>query len=236
MVWIAGAQGHLAPSLVALFDEADDRWPFRSRVSDGSLGDSAHAARSSDHNPKAPNPPGWVDAGDITEDFEHGPDLPALWNHLIGTRDPRVKYLIYEGRIVKSYVDSAGHPAWVPQPYTGLNAHKQHMHISVLPEGRTDTSPWFPQGQEDDMGAYEQQQLDSIGAKLDSIGAKVDQALGNLFDADDRAQLDNVRADVTQAITEIRDLSRAIGALAAGDVAAAQEIVDEIGRRLNKKP
>lgn len=85
------------------------------------------------------------------------------------------------------------------------------------------------------MGAYEQQQLDSIGAKLDSIGGKIDHALANLFDADDRAQLDNVRADVTQAITEIRDLSRAVGALAAGDGAAAQEIVDEIGRRLTRR-
>lgn len=65
----------------------------------------------------------------------------------------------------------------------------------------------------DDMGAYEQAQLDSIGAKIDSLGTKIDFALANLFDADDRAQLDNVRADVTTAITEVRALAATIAAM-----------------------
>lgn len=164
MVWTGGSQGTLAPALVALFRQADALWPNRSGVSDGSIGDLAHASRSSDHNPKDPNPPGWVDAADITEDFDNGPNLPALWDHLIATQDPRVKYLIYEGRIVKSYRDSAGRPAWVPQPYTGLNAHRQHLHISVTPEGRADTSPWFPT-EEDDMFSDDEkrQVLEGIG-------------------------------------------------------------------------
>lgn len=144
MVWTGGSQGALAPSLVAFYQQADARWPDRANGSDGTLGDTAHASRTSDHNPKAPNPPGWVDAADITEDFDNGPNLPALWDHLIATRDRRVKYLIYEGRIVKSYVDSSGRPAWVPQPYTGTNAHAHHLHVSVTPEGRDDTSAWFP--------------------------------------------------------------------------------------------
>lgn len=144
MVWTGGSQGELAPCLVALFEQADARWPHRSKISDGTLGDPAHAARVSDHNPKPPNPPGWVDAADITEDDTRGPNLRRFWQHLISRRDPRVKYVIYEGEIVKSYIDSAGRPAWVPQPYTGPNPHASHLHISVLPEGRFDLSPWFP--------------------------------------------------------------------------------------------
>lgn len=151
MVWTGGAQGNLAPSLIALFDQADDLYPLRDRASDGTLGDAAHASRDSDHNPKPPNPPGWVDAGDLTRDDIHGPDIPALWDRLIATRDHRVKYLIHRGRIVKSYVDGSGRAAWVPQVYTGTSPHAHHMHISVLPtqSARHDTSPWF--SQEDDM-------------------------------------------------------------------------------------
>lgn len=175
MVWVSGSQGALAPALVALFRQADEQWPNRSGVSDGTIGDLAHASRSSDHNPKDPNPPGWVDAADLTEDFANGPDLPALWDHLIATRDPRVKYLIYEGRIVKSYRDSAGWPAWEPQPYTGLNAHKQHLHISVTPEGRGDTSPWFPStdptSEEDEMTPEQAAVLASIHAEVTNIRA-----------------------------------------------------------------
>ncbi len=144
MVWTGDERGTLAPSLVAWFEQADAGWPNRSTLSDGSLGDTAHAARTSDHNPKTPNPPGWVDAGDLTRDDVRGPNLDRLWQYLISRRDPRVKYVIYRGQIVKSYVDSSGHPAWVPQPYTGANAHDKHMHISVTAEGRADSSPWFP--------------------------------------------------------------------------------------------
>lgn len=146
MVWTGDSRGRLAPSLIALIDQADTRWPRRSRISDGSLGDPSHASRgsASDHNPKSPNPPGWVDAVDITRDHIRGPDLDRFWNHLISRRDPRVKYAIYKARIVKSYVDSTGHAAWVAQPYNGVNAHESHMHVSVKPEGRTDTSLWFP--------------------------------------------------------------------------------------------
>ncbi len=163
MVWTGGAQGTLAPALVALFEQADRGWPRRSRISDGTIGDQAHASRTSDHNPKRPNPPGWVDAGDLTEDHTRGPSLPRLWSHLISKRDPRVKYLIYEGRIVKSYVDLAGRPAWVPQPYNGPNAHAHHLHVSVTPAGRHDTSPWFPPSPfintEDDMTPEEHKAL-----------------------------------------------------------------------------
>lgn len=156
MVWTGGSQGTLAPALVALFEQADALWPDRSTASDGSLGDTDHASRTSDHNPKVPNPPGWVDAADLTYDPAHGVDHFVLAEQIRLRRDPRVKYVIFFGQVFKSYVDSAGRPAWEWQPYTGVNAHKQHMHISVTPEGRGDTSSWFQSGApvEEDFLSY----------------------------------------------------------------------------------
>lgn len=148
MVWVGGSQGTLAPCLVDLFLEADRRWPGRSRASDGSLGDTAHATRDSDHNPKSPNPPGWVDAGDLTDDKASGCDADLLAHHLVASKDPRVKYVIWNGTVVRSYA-KPGLPAWTPEPYTGSNPHDKHTHISVTEAGRHIRAPWFPQ--EDDV-------------------------------------------------------------------------------------
>lgn len=141
MVWTRNAAGtkRLAPCLVALFAQADARWPARSRASDGSLGDPAHAARVSDHNPDAS---GDVLAGDLTDDKVRGCDADAFAEHLRVTRDRRVKYVICNGRVFRSY----GASAWRWTPYTGVNAHEKHTHVSVLDtdEAKTDLRPWFP--------------------------------------------------------------------------------------------
>lgn len=143
---IDGVPWKLAPSLVALIAEADRLYPDRDSSTDGSIGDPAHAARTSDHNPYD----GWVHAVDLDEDLTAGLDLKGFAETLRVVRDRRVRYLIYEGRICKSYVSAAG-PAWVWLPYTGPNPHAGHLHISIsrTDEARFDTSPWFHQ--EDDM-------------------------------------------------------------------------------------
>lgn len=140
-VWTRNRSGsqRLAPCLVAMFDQADARWPRRSIASDGSIGDPAHAARTSDHNPDAS---GDVLAGDLTDDKANGCDADAFAEHLRATRDRRVKYVICNGRIFRSY----GTSAWKWTPYTGPNGHFQHTHVSVLdtPEAKNDLRPWFP--------------------------------------------------------------------------------------------
>lgn len=161
MVATAGVGWRLASSLDALIDETDRLYPNRDHTSDGSIGDASHAARESDHNPDD----GWVCAVDIDEDLSSTVHTIArLAEHLIDDRDHRVKYLIYEGWICKAYVDSAGHPAWRWYPYTGLNDHSHHLHVSCwnTSAARDDRGPWWPQAepkptplpQEDDDMAF----------------------------------------------------------------------------------
>lgn len=155
MVATSGRGWRLAPSLVALIEETDRLFPSRSIASDGSIGDQAHASRASDHNPAD----GWVCAVDVTDDKVHGCDADLLARHIVAGRDPRVKYVIWNRTIAKSY-PSNGHPAWQPQPYTGVNAHDKHTHVSVhnTAAARDDTSPWWPM--EDDMS----EALDKLNA------------------------------------------------------------------------
>lgn len=123
---------------LALVDELDDIFPKRSRRSDGTKGDAAHAARTSDHNPWVPDPAGIVSgvvtAVDLTDDDLAGADMRKLVHWLTtASRDPRIKYLIHEGKIYSSYKTSS-YPAWAARPYSGPNGHFKHLHVSVNPE------------------------------------------------------------------------------------------------------
>lgn len=125
-----------AKALDKLVTEVNLRFPGRSKVSDGWIGDPAHATRNSDHNPWVKDGAvGVVTAEDITED--DAPGVPEIADFIVATlvkrRDKRVKYLIHEGRIWRSYA-KPGIPAWTSSPYTGTNAHMHHVHISVLPD------------------------------------------------------------------------------------------------------
>ena len=117
----------VALSLDQLLDEVNARAPRRSTISDGSIGDAAHSSRTSDHNP---NSRGVVQARDITDDPRGGHDATAFAEYLRSTRDPRIKYVIDQGRMFSSYSTSS-RAAWQWGPYTGVNAHKQHTHVSV---------------------------------------------------------------------------------------------------------
>ena len=142
MVARSGTGWTLSPCLGLLVDETDRLFPSRSTASDGSIGDSSHQARVSDHNPSLPRPPGWVDAVDITDDDEAGCDVSRLVHHLVASRDRRVKYVISNNTIWKAYA-SGGVPAWTPTPYTGVNPHTKHVHVSIQPGERFYTGAWW---------------------------------------------------------------------------------------------
>lgn len=124
----------LAESLVKLRDNINQKWPLRSKASDGTIGDSAHASRVSDHNPWVHDHSGQpvVTAMDITNDPAHGPDGTLLSVALI--TDARVKYVIFAGRIWKARTGR-----W--EPYRGVNPHNHHVHVSVKAEPASYDNP-----------------------------------------------------------------------------------------------
>lgn len=126
----------LAKSLETLRAQVNKAYPKRSKVSDGTVGDLSHAARASDHNPNAA---GVVTAMDITHDPAKGVDTWKLAEILRQNKDPRIKYVISNGRIFSSQTSP-----WQWRPYTGANKHAQHVHVSVLAGTNGDsTEPWI---------------------------------------------------------------------------------------------
>lgn len=123
----------LAKSLDRLRSQVNAAVPGRSKASDGSVGDLAHSARKSEHNPDAN---GVVRAIDITHDPKGGFDSYVFAEYLRKTADKRVYYIISNGRIA-----NPGQP-W--RKYTGSNPHDHHVHISVVsdPKLYDDTRDW----------------------------------------------------------------------------------------------
>ena len=124
------ASWHLAPSLAQLRREINTRWPNRDKSTDGSVGDLSHAARASDHNP---NSRGSVNAIDVDKD---GIDPMGLVG--LAIKDPRVNYVIYNRQIWQRRY------GFKPRPYSGLNSHKEHVHVSILQSvaAEQNTAPW----------------------------------------------------------------------------------------------
>lgn len=129
----------IARSLATLRDQVDAAHPGRSKKSDGWIGDTAHAATKSEHNPDAN---GVVRALDITDDPAHGLSAEWLAEVLRASHDPRILYIISNRRIASSY-PAGGQKPWTWRPYTGINAHKSHVHVSVV-EGKAadSTKAW----------------------------------------------------------------------------------------------
>lgn len=129
-----------AKALDALLAQINALFPGRAKASDGWVGDTSHAARKSDHNP---NSAGVVCAIDVTTDPNDGADTERLAECIRLARDPRVKYVIYNGRMFSSY-STSNCAAWAWRNYTGANPHRHHFHISVqpAPERYDDSAAW----------------------------------------------------------------------------------------------
>lgn len=112
----------LALPLVKLRDQVNRFAPNRSKISDGWIGDAAHQAVPSDHNPNAD---GVVCALDITHDVEGGLDAHSLADRLLAKRHPQLKYIISKHRI------AGGWTGWKWVKYSGDNPHDKHIHVSV---------------------------------------------------------------------------------------------------------
>lgn len=128
----------VAQSLQQLLAQLNALAPKRSKLSDGAIGDAAHATRTSDHNP-------WyvlggehlVTARDFTHDPKGGLDCQKLANALTACGDKRIKYVIWNKRIWEG--------KWTA--YDGPNPHTKHLHLSVVASPLCDTgAPWVLPG------------------------------------------------------------------------------------------
>jgi hypothetical protein len=122
----------LAPSLRLLRSRLNTLWPDRDTRSDGWLGDAAHAARRSDHNPDGR---GMVHALDIDRD---GIDVQRVLRGTIG--HSAVEYVIFN-RLIYYRVRE-----FRPRRYDGLNAHRAHVHVSLRHSARAEhwVGTWLP--------------------------------------------------------------------------------------------
>ena len=120
-----------------LREQIDDAFPDRDRKSDGWIGDAKHSNRKSDHNPDKAN--GYVRAIDVDKDLDSRASTGAYLADQIricAKKDKRISYVIYAGKIAsaKSF--------WRFRPYSGINRHDKHIHISFTKKGDENGS-WF---------------------------------------------------------------------------------------------
>ena len=120
----------LARALETLRAEINAKWPHRSKVSDGTIGDAAHATRTSDYNPyiKDQSGVGVVRALDITNDAKNGPPLAQLIPMLL--KDRRTRYVIFQRKIYNPAINGGA-----ARDYSGVNARTIRCLKAVLSVG-----------------------------------------------------------------------------------------------------
>lgn len=142
------ARARLVEAGVTLREQINKRWPKRDKRSDGWIGDKAHSARASDHNPDRN---GWVHALDIDADLlgpNGGPAGRAAAERLANELriyaasgrpgSDRLKYIVFDNRIASgTYRDQY----WTWR--SGKWGHTAHIHVSFTSKGQTDKRP-FP--------------------------------------------------------------------------------------------
>lgn len=138
----------LVPAGIVLREQLNARFPKRDKRSDGWVGDAAHSARASDHNPDSR---GWVHAIDVDENFgtgsaRDGAQAERFANELLAyalSGKPgadRIKYVVYENRVASgTYRDKLKFWRWRKGGY----GHEHHVHISFTAKAETDGRP-FP--------------------------------------------------------------------------------------------
>ncbi len=141
----------LVDCLISLRSEFNRLAPDRDKVSDGSIGDTAHASSSSDPNPDETGATPYADSDrindvhaiDVDKDLRRSGWTMARAVGIIVDRhrrglDDRLQNVIFNGKI---YSRSWG---WTARDYSGSNPHDKHAHFSAryTTAAESDTSRW----------------------------------------------------------------------------------------------
>lgn len=135
---LAAPSWRLAKSLAVLREEANILAPNRKKYNDGTIGDAAHAARASRHNPFG----GVVTALDLTHDPEGGFDAHAIARELTTHPHPNLYYVISNRQAAYKK------EGFVWRQYGGSHPHDKHIHVAV--GWGPDNHPYDNLGQVDD--------------------------------------------------------------------------------------
>jgi len=119
-----------------LREQIDDAFPDRDRKSDGWIGDARHQkAGTSDHLPDPIN--AIVRGLDVDANLDSRANTSVYLADQIrecAKRDKRIKYVIHAGKI------ASAKSLWRFRPYSGINRHDSHIHISFSKKGDSDSS------------------------------------------------------------------------------------------------
>lgn len=130
----------LVPGGVTLRDQVNRRFPKRDKRSDGWIGDKAHQARASDHNPDAR---GWVHAIDLDADMGKPGDAQVLADQIVAYAasglpgSDRIKYVVFNDKVA-SGTYSKSRWKWRGRGY----GHYDHIHVSFTPAAEVNGSKW----------------------------------------------------------------------------------------------
>jgi hypothetical protein len=176
----------VVPDLLSLRAEFDQLAPGRDKGADGTIGDTAHQERSSDHNPddtagsKVPHSDSdsipEVHALDVdsTGPWPAGMTMAKAFSVLrllmigMGTRAP-LAYLIFDREWCE-------YPDWKLKPYNGTDPHTGHLHASSRYGSGTSASnpetfrgPWGLLEAFMALSDSDRALLESVSKKLDAL-------------------------------------------------------------------
>jgi hypothetical protein len=205
----------IANSLARLRDQINAKAPNRNKASDGWIGDAAHAASASDHNP---NSAGVVTALDITNDPASGIDIHAIADRLRINRHPDLKYIISNSRIAGAWT------GWNWTPYYGSNPHNKHAHFSV---GRGNDGQSQPPYDDTNDWAIGGGSAPQPGKSLDAVAREV--IAGNWGNGQDRVNA------LVSAGYNYNDVQNAVNAILGGGAPApAKKSNEEVAQEVLK--
>lgn len=141
------ASWFLVPCLVHMRDEWNAISPKRDKGSDGSIGDTAHSSRTSDHNPRS-------NGAVLALDIDSTGPWPGGFDHYVqrvvarcrSGAEWRLEYVIWNHKI------ASRSDGWKWVTYTGsTDPHTGHAHFSARHDntGQSDTRSWHIADEED---------------------------------------------------------------------------------------